>query len=198
MILPITLASGSSSRRALLQNAGVRADATKPGVDEDQLKEVMRSEGLDVAEQAMRLADAKALNVSQSTSGLVIGGDQMLGLGSRAFDKPNGMEGVRQHLRDLSGKCHILETAIAVAEDGKIVWRHLERPSLTVRTLSDEFIDHYLAVVDQDVCNTVGGYKLEGIGIQLFSKIEGDYFSILGLPLIPLLDYLRDRQVIPR
>ncbi|MEO0884065.1 MAG: Maf family protein [Pseudomonadota bacterium] len=196
MTIPITLASGSASRRALLQNAGIEARAVTSGVDEDRLKLAMRDEGQSVAHQAMRLAEAKALAVSKSNDGLVIGGDQMLALGSRAFDKPDGVAGVRQHLRDLSGHTHTLETAIAIAQDDEIVWRHLQRPQLTMRVLNSGFIDDYIERAGPGICNTVGGYQLEGLGIQLFSKIEGDYFSILGLPLIALLDYLRDRGML--
>lgn len=178
-------------------NAGINADAVKPGVNEDELKLSMRAEALDVAEQAMRLAEAKALKVSEARDGLVIGGDQMLSLGPRAFDKPDGEQGVRRHLQDLSGKTHILETAIVVAENQSIVWRHLEQPTLKMRSLSDEFIDRYISNAGPEILDTVGGYQLEGIGVQLFSEITGDYFSILGLPLLPLLDYLRSRGVIP-
>lgn len=194
----VILASGSASRRALLANAGVVATAVKPNVDEDTAKVSMRAEGLSVAEQAMALAEMKALAVSPANDGLVIGGDQILALGRRAFDKPDGLDGVRQHLRDLSGQTHTLETAIAVADKGLVIWRHLAQPQLTMRSLSDDFIDHYVSSVGEDACRTVGGYMLEGLGSQLFSKIEGDYFSILGLPLLPLLEFLRGQKVVAR
>lgn len=197
MDLEITLASGSQSRRTLLANAGIRADSINPMLDEDMAKTSMRSEGLSVADQAMRLAELKALKVSDLRRGLVIGGDQMLALGNRAFDKPVDINAARMHLNALSGAEHTLETAIVVAENGQIVWRHLARPRLTMRALSDDFISSYLQMVGTDILKTVGGYQLESIGSQLFEKIEGDYFSILGLPLLPLLDYLRTRQVIP-
>ena len=194
--LPVTLASGSASRRHLLANAGVDAAAVRPGVDEERFKASMRAEGLAVSDQAMRLAELKALKVSDGTPGLVIGGDQMLALGPRAFDKPADLAAARQHLLDLSGQTHILETAIVVAEGSQIVWRHLARPALTMRPLSEAFIESYLAEVGEAVLQTVGGYQLEGLGSQLFSAIDGDYFSILGLPLLPLLDYLRIRGVL--
>ncbi|MEM8636150.1 MAG: Maf family protein [Pseudomonadota bacterium] len=193
---PITLASGSASRQSLLKGAGIVADAIKSGVDEDALKDQMRGAELTVAQQAMRLAMEKATAVSGSRPGLVIGGDQMLALGARAFDKPIGIEGVKEHLKDLSGKTHILETAIVVAEDGEVIWEHLERPQLTMRELSDDFIDYYVGQVGTAVCDTVGGYQLEGLGVQLFSRIEGDYFSILGLPLLALLEFFRSHEVI--
>lgn len=192
----ISLASGSASRRALLAGAGVNAQTIKPYLDEDAVKFGLRAHGLSIRDQAMRLAELKALKVSSHRPGLVIGGDQMLALGERAFDKPVDMDAARRHLEALSGRTHTLETAIAVAENGQIVWKHLSRPKLTMRPVSDTFITDYLATVGEDVLTTVGGYKLEGSGAQFFSEIEGDYFAILGLPLLPLLDYLRLRGVL--
>jgi septum formation protein len=193
MSLSITLASGSASRRALLVGAGVDAASIKPNVDEDAAKAAMRGEGMSVRDQAMQLAELKAIKVSARTPGLVIGGDQMLSLENEAFDKPADLDAARDHLRRLSGKTHSLETAIVVCENGTPVWRHMARPRLTVRPLSDAFIDSYVARVGEALLSTVGAYQLEGLGAQLFTKIEGDYFSILGLPLLPLLDYFRIR-----
>ncbi len=195
-MLDVILASGSASRRALLAGAGVDAVSIKPNVDEDAAKMAMRAEGLSVRDQAMQLAEMKAVKVSRSTPGLVIGGDQMLNLGGEAFDKPTDLDGARNHLRKLSGKSHYLETAIVVAENGDPVWRFLARPKLTIRTLSDSFIDGYIQECGEALLTTVGAYQLEGRGAQLFSQIEGDYFSILGLPLLPLLDYLRVCEVL--
>lgn len=193
----IILASGSASRRALLRGAGVNAETVPPLVDEDAAKLAMRDEGLSVRDQAMQLAELKAQKVSASHPGLVIGGDQMLALGDEAFDKPRDLDGARTHLRRLSGRAHTLETAIAIAEDGQLVWRHLARPKMTMRHLSDTFIEAYVETCGDALLTTVGAYQLEGPGAQLFSRIEGDYFSILGLPLLPLLDYLRTRGVLP-
>jgi septum formation protein len=193
MSLSITLASGSASRRALLVGAGVDAASIKPNVDEDAAKAAMRGEGMSVRDQAMQLAELKAIKVSARTPGLVIGGDQMLSLENEAFDKPADLDAARDHLCRLSGKTHTLETAIVVCENGTPVWRHMARPRLTVRPLSDAFIDSYVARVGEALLSTVGAYQLEGLGAQLFTKIEGDYFSILGLPLLPLLDYFRIR-----
>lgn len=192
----VILASGSASRRALLAGAGVQATSIKPNVDEDAAKAGMRADGLSVRDQAMQLAELKAIKVSSSTSGLVIGGDQMLSLNGEAFDKPVDMTAARSHLKRLSGKAHTLETGIVVAENGRAVWRHLARPKLTVRTLSDAFIDEYVEACGEALLTTVGAYQLEGRGAQIFTQIEGDYFSILGLPLLPLLDYLRVRGVL--
>lgn len=196
MTLAVTLASGSASRRALLAAAGVAADAVSPNVDEEAYRTAMRADGLPVRDQAMQLAEMKALRVSQSRTGLVIGGDQMLALGDEAFDKPRDLAEAKRHLERLSGKSHTLETAIVVCEDGRPVWRHLARPKLTMRTLSPEFIEDYTARCGSALLTTVGAYQLEGLGAQLFTRIEGDYFSILGLPLLPLLDYLRTRKVL--
>jgi septum formation protein len=195
--LAVILASGSESRRRVLEAAGVEAVAIKPLVDEDAMKAGLRAEGLPVRDQAMRLAEMKAIKVSQCERGLVIGGDQMLSLGEEAFDKPKDLEGAKDHLRKLSGKPHILETAIVVCENGEPIWRHLARPRLTMRPLTEDFIEQYVARVGEPLLSTVGAYQLEGLGAQLFARVEGDFFSILGLPLLPLLDYLRVRGVLP-
>jgi septum formation protein len=192
----IILASGSASRRALLAGAGVAAQSIKPNVDEDTAKIAMRGDGMSVRDQAMQLAEMKAVKVSRSEPGFVIGGDQMLNLEGEAFDKPADLEAAADHLRKLSGKSHTLETAIVIAENGEPVWRHLARPKLTVRTLSEGFIETYIETCGPALLSTVGAYQLEGMGAQIFSKIEGDYFSILGLPLLPLLDYFRVRGLL--
>lgn len=197
MSLAVTLASTSKSRRALLAAAGVEADSAAPNVDEEAFRNAMRANKLPVREQAMQLAELKAMRVSAQRPGLVIGGDQMLALGDQAFDKPADLEAAKNHLRQLSGKSHTLETAIVVCEDGAPVWRHLARPKLTMRPLTEEFIETYVSTCGDALLSTVGAYQLEGPGAQLFARIEGDYFSILGLPLLPLLDYLRIRKVLP-
>ena len=198
MSLAVTLASGSASRRALLTAAGVSAEAVAPNVDEESFRTAMRADGVSVRDQAMQLAEMKAVRVSQSRPGLVIGGDQMLALGEEAFDKPRDLAEAKSHLIRLSGKSHTLETAIVVCEEGRSVWRHLARPKLTMRPLSPEFIDDYVYRCGNALLTTVGAYQLESHGAQLFSRIEGDYFSVLGLPLLPLLDYLRVRKVLPQ
>ena len=197
MSLAVTLASTSKSRRALLAAAGVEADSAAPNVDEEAFRNSMRANKLPVREQAMQLAELKAMRISAKRPGLVIGGDQMLALGDGAFDKPSDLEAAKNHLRQLSGRSHTLETAIVVCEDGAAVWRHLARPKLTMRPLTEEFIDSYVSACGEALLSTVGAYQLEGPGAQLFTRIEGDYFSILGLPLLPLLDYLRIRKVLP-
>ena len=192
----IILASGSASRRALLAGAGVDAESIKPNVDEDTAKAAMREDGMSVRDQAMQLAEMKAVKVSRTKPGFVIGGDQMLNLEGEAFDKPDDLDAAASHLRKLSGKSHTLETAIVIAENGEPIWRHLARPKLTVRTLSNAFIESYIEACGPALLSTVGAYQLEGMGAQIFSEIEGDYFSILGLPLLPLLDYFRVRGLL--
>lgn len=192
----VILASGSASRRALLSGAGVEAISIKPNVDEDAAKAAMRADGMSVRDQAMQLAEMKAVKVSRANSGLVIGGDQMLNLDGEAFDKPANLDAAKDHLRKLSGRSHHLETAIVIAENGEPVWRHLARPKLTIRTLSNDFINAYVDQCGDALLSTVGAYQLESRGAQIFTRIEGDYFSILGLPLLPLLDYLRVRGVL--
>jgi len=196
MSTAVILASGSESRRNLLANAGVVATGITPHVDEEAAKAAFRAERMRVSDQAMRLAELKAVKVSRGREGLVIGGDQMLNLDGEAMDKPVDMDEAASHLRRFSGKTHRLETAIVIAENGEPVWRHLTSPKLTVRPLTDDYIQTYLDMAGPDILKTVGAYQLEGFGAQLFSRIEGDYFSILGLPLLPLLDYLRTRGVI--
>ncbi|MAN46949.1 MAG: septum formation protein Maf [Alphaproteobacteria bacterium] len=193
----IILASGSQSRRAVLAAAGVEAETIKSNVDEDAAKAAFRAEPMSVRDQAMKLAEMKSMKVSMRENGLVIGCDQMLSLDNQAFDKPVDLEGARDHLRKLSGKTHTLETGIVISENGEPVWRYLARPKLTMRVLSEDFIEDYVETVGAPLLSTVGAYQLEGLGTQLFSRIEGDYFSILGLPLLPLLDYLRVRKVLP-
>ncbi|MCF6328589.1 MAG: Maf family protein [Henriciella sp.] len=192
----IILASGSASRRALLTGAGVEDTCVKPNVDEDAAKATMRGDGVSVRDQAMHLAELKSVKVSRSQPGFVIGGDQMLNLDGEALDKPADMNAAASHLHRMSGHTHILETAIVISENGAPVWRYLARPKLTMRTLSDSFIADYLDECGEALLTTVGAYQLEGKGAQLFTRIEGDYFSILGLPLLPLLDYLRTRGVL--
>ena len=193
---PLVLASGSQIRLSVLQGAGLTLSAVKSNVDEEAWKTSMRAENIPARDQAMKLAELKAQKISLSHEGFIIGCDQMLSLDGDIFDKPEDMAGVKSHLKALAGKTHTLETAICIAENGALIWRHLARPKLSMRPLSDAFITAYIAAHDDGLTQTVGGYQLEGLGSQLFTKIEGDYFSILGLPLLELLDYLRVRNVL--
>lgn len=194
--MTLILASTSRIRGELLAKAGITFEALAPDVDETELKR--SAPGLSPGDLAQKLAAAKAVSVTNRYPGaLVIGADQVLNLGGRAFDKPDSIETARRQLTDLRGRRHVLETALCCAEDGKIVWRHLGQAQLTMRDFSESFLADYLREVGPDVMTSVGGYKLEGRGAQLFDKIEGDYFTILGLPLLPLLDFLRRRGVLP-
>ena len=194
----IILASGSKIRATILQNAGVKFRVQTSRVDEDAFKDSMRAEGLSPMDQADYLAQVKSEKVSSQTSGLVLGADQMLSLEGRGFDKPKSREEAFERLKEFSGKTHHLECAAVISENGESVWRYIARPKLTMRRLSDEFINSYLDQIGDAAFESVGAYQLEGLGVQLFSSIEGDYFSILGLPLLQILDYLRERSVIAR
>lgn len=196
MVATVILASGSASRRTLLSNAGVAIESVRPNVDEDAAKAAMRADDTRVSDQAMALAEMKGVRVSSARAGLVIAGDQMLALGGKGFDKPATRAAAQARLETLSGQTHTLETALVVCEDGAPVWRILTRPKLTMRPLSPAFLEDYLDRVGPAIHETVGGYQLEGLGSQLFTAVEGDYFSILGLPLLPLLDYLRTRGIL--
>lgn len=194
----IILASGSKIRATILQNAGVKFRVQTSRVDEDAFKDSMRAGGLSPMDQADYLAQMKSEKVSSQTSGLALGADQMLSLEGRGFDKPKSREEAFERLKEFSGKTHHLECAAVISENGEAVWRYIARPKLTMRRLSDEFINSYLDQIGDAAFESVGAYQLEGLGVQLFSSIEGDYFSILGLPLLQILDYLRERSVIAR
>lgn len=190
--MTLILASGSATRRKMLEDAGVAIAVEKPRVDEEAVKAGLRAEGLRPREQADALAEVKALSVSRMRSGLVLGADQMLALGDEAFDKPADRAEARAQLLALRGKTHALVTAAVIAREGQVIWRHVDTPKLTMRAFSDAFLDDYLDRVGEGALSSVGGYQLEGLGAQLFSRVDGDYFSVLGLPLMPLLSYLRD------
>ena len=187
----LVLASGSSARRALLLGAGLRFSVKVSTVDEEALKTQLLVGHAAPIEIAAVLAAAKAVEVSQTESGLVIGADQTLDLDGRLFNKPQSLEDLREQLAQLRGQRHSLHSALALAQDGQIVWQEVVSAHLTMRDFSDAFLQAYLADHGQDVLGCVGGYKLESAGVQLFDQIEGDYFTILGLPLTGLLGALR-------
>lgn len=192
----LVLASRSAVRCRLLAAAGVAFETESPDVDETAAKRGL--EGATPREVAERLADAKAADVSGRRPGaLVIGADQTLELDGRLFDKAESPETGVERLRALRGRVHVLHAALACARDGAVVWRCLERARLTMRRFSDEFLDGYARRNPDALVRSVGAYELEGEGAQLFEAVEGDYFSILGLPLLPLLGFLRAEGVIP-
>ena len=196
---PLVLASASSARRAVMEAAGLRFEALAAAVDEAAIKESARAEGLEAEDAAMLLAEAKAQRVARRhPEALVIGADQMLVCDGEWFDKPADLEGARSHLRALRGRPHELVSAMVCWRGGQRIWQHLARPRLTMRPFSDEFLDAYLAAEGEAVLSSVGAYRLEGLGAQLFSRIEGEHAAILGLPLLPLLDFLRGHGVLLR
>lgn len=192
-----TLASASRARAQVLAGAGLVFEQVTSGVDEDALRQALRAEGASVARQADLLAETKALKVSRARPGIVIGCDQMLEVDGEGLDKVSTRLEARAVLGRLSGRTHSLQSAIVACIDGAPVWRHLSQPRLRMRRLSDTFIDAYLDATGEAAFESVGCYQLEGRGAQLFERIEGDYFSILGMPLLELMVWLRDRGVLP-
>ena len=189
----LILASKSKARAAVLKAAGLEFVQVGSGVDEDALKDGLRAEGATVAKQADLLAETKALKVSISHQGIVLGCDQMLDLDGVGLDKVSTREEAAETLRRLRGKTHILQGAIVACIEGAPVWRHLAQPRLRMRNFSDAFLERYLDEIGDAAFESVGCYQLEGLGSQLFDRIDGDYFSILGMPLLPLMGWLRDR-----
>ncbi|WJH41643.1 Maf-like protein [Aliirhizobium terrae] len=186
----LVLASSSPFRKMLLDNAGLAFEARAADIDERAI-EASADHG-EPDEVARVLAKAKALDVSAHFLGaLIIGSDQTMSLGERVYHKAKNRDEAKQTLLSLSGKTHQLNSAIALSLDGKIVWDHVSHARLTVRELSEGFIDRYLDKVGDKALSSVGAYQLEGEGIHLFSQIDGDYFTILGLPMLPLLQQLR-------
>jgi septum formation protein len=189
----IILASASPTRRRLLEAAGIVYRAVPSGVDEERVK----GADLRLHELAIELAKAKALAVSEhNPTAIVVGADQILVCDGERFDRPRTTEAAGEQLKRLRGKTHELRTAISCALDGAMLWSHTEDAWLTMRNFSDEWLRSYLAAEAAGLADSVGGYKLEERGVQLFSRIEGDYFAILGLPLLPLLEFLRSREAI--
>ena len=192
MTAPLILASASEARADLLRNAGVTIEISPAQVDEDEIKIALRAEGAPARDQADILAEMKALAVSRSHPGaLVLGADQILDLAGRSFDKPANRAEARAHLLALRGQRHDLLSAAVIAKDGESIWRHIGRARLQMRPFTEAFLDDYLDQMGGAVTKTVGGYMLEGLGAQLFARVDGDYFTILGLPLIETLGYLR-------
>jgi septum formation protein len=192
MLEPVILASSSPFRKAMLENAGVPLEAVPADLDERALEAPLKDSGASPEDVAMVLAEAKAVEVSERKRGrLVLGCDQTLSLGDEIFHKPADMEGARRHLLALSGRTHQLNSAAVLARDGTVLWRHVGVASLTMRKLDPAFIGRHLARVGQKALQSVGAYQVEGEGIQLFEKIEGDHFTIVGLPLLAVLAELR-------
>jgi septum formation protein len=196
-LTPIVLASRSAARMALLAAAGVPFTALPSSVDERAVEMPLIVGGATPAEIAAALADAKAVDVgARRPDALVVGADQTLDLDGDRWTKPASLDDAREQLARLSGRTHRLHSAVAVARHGKIAWAHGESATLTMRRLTAAAIDAYLAERGDTALTSVGAYQIEGPGIRLFEAIEGDYFTILGLPLLPLLAYLRSEGAI--
>jgi septum formation protein len=196
----LILASGSRFRRAMLEAAGVSLRVVPSDVDEPALRRRLgeNNKSVDPADVAMHLARAKAVSVSAiHPAAVVIGADQVLELRGLIYAKPIDRADARNQLLQLRNATHTLPTACVIARDGQEIWTYLARPSLTMRDLSDAYIEHYLTSMGDIVTETVGGYQFEGLGAQLFDSIDGDYFSIIGLPLLPLLAELRHLGILP-
>jgi septum formation protein len=194
----LILASASAIRRRVLEAAGLWFEVDPAQADEDAAKKRMRAEGLPPREQAEALAALKALSVSERRPGLVIGADQMLAIEGDTLDKPQSRAEARSHLIRLRGRTHELLCAAVVARGSDILWRYTETPRLKMRQFSDVFLDRYLEQGGEALLDSVGAYQLEGLGAQLFERVEGDYFAVLGLPLLPLLAFLREQGLAPQ
>lgn len=193
----VVLASASVIRRNLLTNAGIPCIADPGAIDEEEIKRAMKAEGTSASAVAETLAELKAMRVAPRHSGaLVFGADSMLECNGIWFDKPADRDHAAAHLAALSGRTHRLISSAVCVRNGARLWHHTSIASLTMRPLSKSFIDAYLDAVGPAVQRSVGAYQLEGLGAQLFAKIEGDYFTILGLPLLPMLAFLRDSHLI--
>lgn len=188
----LILASGSPFRKALLVNAGVAVEAVPAELDERAVEAPLKDSGASPEDVALVLAEAKAVEVSQRVPGrLVLGCDQTLSLGDRLFHKPADMEAARRTLLALSGNTHQLNSTAVLARNGEVLWRYVGVASLTMRRLDPAFIGRHLAKVGEKALQSVGAYQVEGEGIQLFERIEGDHFTIVGLPLLAVLAELR-------
>ncbi|MCR4265667.1 Maf-like protein [Nitratireductor sp. ZSWI3] len=191
--IDLLLASGSVFRRQLLENAGLDFRVERSTIDERAVEKTLEDSNADPETVAEVLAQAKAVEVSERfPEALVIGADQTLSLGDEVFHKPADMESARRHLLKLSGRTHQLNSAVVLARGGDVIWSHVGIARLTMRELDPAFIGRHLSKVGEKALSSVGAYQIEGEGIQLFEKIEGDTFTIVGLPLLPLLQELRD------
>lgn len=194
----LLLASASPTRRRMLEQAGLEFSAEAAPIDEGEAKLALEGEGADGTALAEALAELKARAVSRRHPGrFVIGADQILDCEGRRYDKPANEAAARAQLMALRGRTHQLISAAVVVRDGERLWHHIDRARLTMRPFSQAFLDEYLARSMPGVLSSVGAYQLEALGAQLFSRIEGDYFTILGLPLLPLLDFLRPHGLVP-
>lgn len=193
----IVLASASQTRRTLLEAAGVPFEVVPSRVDEDEIKDSMRAEGASGIEIAEVLAEAKARYVSRKFADrMVLGADQVLEFEGRTFDKPVDPDDARRQLRELRGKRHELISYAVIVRGGERIWQGVDRARLHMREASDAFIDAYIDAAGPDAFNGPGGYRVESLGVQLFARIDGSHYTILGLPMFALLDYLRANRIL--
>ena len=193
----LVLASASASRAALLGAAGLAFDVLPARIDEAEVKRSGRAEGANPEDVALLLAELKARQVSaRETDALVIGADQILVCAGEWFDKPESIAAARRQLSRLRGREHVLATAVACCRGERRIWHHIAMPRLTMRPFSDSFLDDYLAAEGNEVTSSVGAYRLEGRGIHLFARVEGEHGAILGLPMLALLEFLRQHGVL--
>ncbi|HAA92348.1 MAG TPA: septum formation protein Maf [Rhodospirillaceae bacterium] len=195
----LILASASPSRAAILRQAGIDFGIQPSDCDEDSIKTRLKHAGATVSEVAQALAEGKAEIVAGNfPSAYIIAADQMLECDDSWLDKPKNLDQARDHLKNLRGKTHFLVSSTVVYAHGSCVWRYGDRTEMRMRNFSDAFLEKYLSETGDEVCRSVGAYQLEGLGAQLFDEIGGDYFSILGLPLLPMMRFLREEGIIDK
>lgn len=194
----IVLASASAVRTRILTAAGVPHDIVPADIDEAEVRDRLLAEDATHASIAEVLAELKALDVATDMAAdrIVLGADQVLSCEGELFEKPVGLEGVRGHLKRLMGKEHTLHSAVCAVLSGEVIWHHNSSARLRMRTLGEGFIENYVETVGESACQSVGAYEMEGMGPHLFSEIDGDFYDILGLPLLPVLEFLRNEEVV--
>jgi septum formation protein len=195
--MSLILASGSATRQRLLKNAGVQFSVDAANVDEEAAIESLIAEKATARDIADFLAELKAIKVStRHPTAFVLGADQTLGFDKETLQKPRSLSEAEAQLKRLRGRQHKLFSAVAIAREGSVVWRAMGEATLTMRMFSNEFLTAYLGETGEDILGSVGAYHVEGLGIQLFSRIDGDQFTIMGLPLVPVLDFLRTHGIL--
>ncbi|GJM03410.1 MAG: Maf-like protein R00002 [Rhodomicrobium sp.] len=193
----LVLASGSHTRATLLEKTGLSFEIDPPHIDEPSIRKVFEAEDTDPADIAEILAEAKAMDISKSRADqIIIGSDQILALGDEIIEKPTNKDEAHASLFKLRGKTHKLISAVVIVKNNNVIWRHSDTAELTMRDFSPEFLGEYLAHSGDTIYKSPGSYQIENFGIHLFEEIKGDYFTILGFPLLPLLGYLRQENLI--
>lgn len=199
MIPNLILASGSPFRRQLMEAAGLAFEIEPARIDERAVEAPLVEAGATPDEVAASLASAKARDVAAKWPGkFIVGSDQVMSMDGDIFHKCRSVEDARRQLRTMRGRTHKLSSAVSIFHEGAEVWRHVATASMTFRDFSDTFLEHYMDRAGTNVLLTVGAYSFEGLGLQLFERVAGDYFTIIGLPMLPLLAALRDLNVIER